>query len=172
MTNNTNENGGLRRFLRKRMQNALAPAALFILYVFFGIFGRNYFSYPTLVNITDAAQAILNRVQSDNILGIFCSNEGAARGILSASNDGSAIPDQYPGLLVVGFDAGKTQKAAVKAGYFMGAITQDPVQIGFKAVELAVFAIQKKPVKDVDTGAKFYDASTMDQPEFGPLLYD
>ncbi|MGA2545498.1 MAG: ABC transporter substrate-binding protein [Rectinemataceae bacterium] len=127
---------------------------------------------PRDTDMTNAAQAILNRFQSDNIVGIFCSNEGAARGVLSATNDGSALPDQYPDLLVVGFDAGKAQKAAVKAGYFMGAITQDPVQIGFKAVELAVFAIQKKPVKDVDTGAKFYDASTMDQPEFGPLLYD
>lgn len=39
-------------------QNALAPAALVILYVFFGIFGRNFFSYPTLVNIIDAAYYI------------------------------------------------------------------------------------------------------------------
>jgi ribose transport system permease protein len=36
----------------------LAPAALVILYVFFGIFGRNFFSYPTLVNIIDAAYYI------------------------------------------------------------------------------------------------------------------
>jgi ribose transport system permease protein len=40
------------------MKNALAPAALVILYVFFGFFGRNYFSYPTLVNIIDAAYYI------------------------------------------------------------------------------------------------------------------
>ena len=36
----------------------LAPAALVILYIFFGIFGRNFFSYTTLVNILDASYYI------------------------------------------------------------------------------------------------------------------
>jgi ribose transport system permease protein len=58
MANTTIETGRMRRFLERSMQNALAPAALLILYVFFGIFGRNYFSYPTLVNIIDAAYYI------------------------------------------------------------------------------------------------------------------
>ena len=40
------------------LKGAMAPAALVFLYVFFGIFGRNYFSYPTLVNIIDAAYYI------------------------------------------------------------------------------------------------------------------
>ena len=127
---------------------------------------------PKDVDLTNAAQSILNRVKSDNVLGVFCSNEGAIRGVLSASNDGSALPTQYPGLVVVGFDAGKAQKAAIRNKYIFGSITQDPVRIGFLAVELAVKAIKGQPVQDVDTGAKFYDASNMDQPEFGPLLYD
>src|SRR5512142_1168019 len=47
------------RQLRERSLNRLlAPAALVILYLFFGTFGRNYFSYPTLVNIIDAAYYI------------------------------------------------------------------------------------------------------------------
>jgi ribose transport system permease protein len=36
----------------------LAPAALVILYIFFGFFGRNFFSYAALVNIIDAAYYI------------------------------------------------------------------------------------------------------------------
>ncbi|MFW5728550.1 MAG: ABC transporter permease subunit, partial [Spirochaetota bacterium] len=36
----------------------LAPAALIILYIFFGLFGRNFFSYASLVNIIDAAYYI------------------------------------------------------------------------------------------------------------------
>jgi len=127
---------------------------------------------PKDTDATNTAQAILNKVKSDNILGIFCSNEGVARAILAATNDGSALPKQYPGLLVVGFDAGKAQKAAVKNKYFFGAITQDPVQIGFLAVDLAYKAIKGEKVADVDTGAKFYDASNMDEAEFLPLLYD
>ncbi len=40
------------------LQKFLAPAALVILYVFFGFFGRNFFSYTTLVNILDASYYI------------------------------------------------------------------------------------------------------------------
>ncbi|MFW5695533.1 MAG: ABC transporter permease [Alkalispirochaeta sp.] len=46
------------RFKDTGLKTLLAPAALVILYVFFGIFGRNFFSYPTLVNIIDAAYYI------------------------------------------------------------------------------------------------------------------
>lgn len=40
------------------MQKFLAPAALVIIYVFFSIFGRNFFSYTSLVNILDASYYI------------------------------------------------------------------------------------------------------------------
>ena len=87
-------------------------------------------------------------------------------------HDGSALPKQYPGLVVIGFDAGKAQKAAIRNKYFLGAITQDPYNIGFKAVELAYKAIKGEPVANVDTGAKFYDSTNMDHPDIAQLLYD
>jgi ribose transport system substrate-binding protein len=127
---------------------------------------------PRDTDITNSAQAVLNRVESDNVLGIFCSNEGTARGILTATNDGSALPQQYPGLIVIGFDAGKAQKAAIRSKYFFGAITQDPYNIGFKAVELAYKAVKGQPVADVDTGAKFYDSTNIDNPDIAQLVYD
>lgn len=40
------------------LQKFLAPAALVILYIFFGLFGRNFFSYTTLVNILDSSYYI------------------------------------------------------------------------------------------------------------------
>ncbi|MFO8041724.1 MAG: ABC transporter permease [Alkalispirochaeta sp.] len=46
------------RFKDKGLKTLLAPAALVILYVFFGLFGRNFFSYSTFVNIIDAAYYI------------------------------------------------------------------------------------------------------------------
>lgn len=55
MANMTAEISRMQRFKERGLKWALAPAALVILYVFFGLFGRNYFSYPTLVNIVDAA---------------------------------------------------------------------------------------------------------------------
>jgi ribose transport system permease protein len=45
----------IQRLRERGLKWALAPGALVILYVFFGLFGRDYFSYPTLVNIIDAA---------------------------------------------------------------------------------------------------------------------
>jgi ribose transport system substrate-binding protein len=123
-------------------------------------------------DLAAGAQAILGRVESDNILGIFCSNEGTARALITASNDGSSLPSQYPGLIVIGFDAGAAQKAAVRNKYFFGAITQDPYNIGSKAVELAYRAIKGQKVKDIDTGAHFYDDTNMDDPAIARLLYD
>ena len=48
----------MQRFRERGLKWVLAPGALVILYLFFGTFGRNYFSYPTLVNIIDAAYYI------------------------------------------------------------------------------------------------------------------
>jgi ribose transport system permease protein len=55
MGDKTLEINRMQRFRERGLKWLLAPGALVILYVFFGIFGRNYFSYPTLVNIIDAA---------------------------------------------------------------------------------------------------------------------
>jgi len=119
-----------------------------------------------------SANAVLNRVEEQNILGIFCSNEATVKGLLAATNDGSEIPRRYPDLVVVGYDAGAGQKNAVRKGYFLGSITQDPYQIGYKAVELAYKAYKGEPVSDIDTGAKFYDSTNMDDPDIKGLLYD
>ncbi|HTZ52301.1 MAG TPA: LacI family transcriptional regulator, partial [Spirochaetia bacterium] len=44
--------------------------------------------------------------------------------------------------------------------------------IGFQAVDLAYKAIKGQSVANVDTGAKWYDSTTMDQPDIARLLYD
>jgi ribose transport system permease protein len=58
MAKETDSGSGFQGIWKKGLKGAMAPAALVFLYVFFGIFGRNYFSYPTLVNIIDAAYYI------------------------------------------------------------------------------------------------------------------
>ena len=121
---------------------------------------------------TSAANAMLNRVEDDNIVGVFCSNEATVKGLLAATNDGSELGNQYSDLVVVGYDAGAGQKNAVRNDYFLGSITQDPRQIGYKAVELAYKAYMGESVSDVDTGAKFYTDENMDDPDIAPLLYD
>jgi ribose transport system substrate-binding protein len=91
---------------------------------------------------------------------------------LAATNDGSELASEYSDVTVVGFDAGEAQKNAVRNDYFLGSITQDPYQIGYKAVELAYKAAQGQEVSDVDTGAKFYTDANMDDEDIAPLLYD
>ena len=121
---------------------------------------------------TASAQAVLARVRDQNIRGIFMSNEGTVRGLLSATDDGAALPSDYPGLIAIGFDAGRAQKDAVRNQYFLGSITQDPYSIGYQAVQLAYAAYQGQPVSDVDTGARFYTHENMDDPQIEGLLYD
>lgn len=114
-------------------------------------------------------------LQEENLIGVFCSNEGSVTGFLNATNDGADLDKtngKYKDLTVAGFDAGKTQKAAVKNGWFLGSVTQDPYQIGYQAVKLAVDAAGGKTVADVDTGAKWYNAANIDDPDIQKLVYD
>ncbi len=121
---------------------------------------------PDITDMTNAATGVLS---TSNLLGVFLSNEGAVNGVLAALNAGSVLPE---GTQVVGFDAGAGQKAAVASGLFLGSITQDPFQIGYQAVALAVKAANGEAVSDIDTGAKWYDASNMEEPDIAQLLYD
>jgi ribose transport system permease protein len=58
MADMTLEMSRMQWFRERGLKWVLAPGALVILYVLFGLFGRNYFSYPTLVNIISAAYYI------------------------------------------------------------------------------------------------------------------
>jgi len=134
-----------------------------------------YMVVPASASMTDttaAATAVLNKVKSESVLGVFCSNEATVKGLLAATNDGADLPGKYPGLVVIGFDAGAAQKGAVRNQYFLGSITQDPYRIGYLALELAYKAYKGEKVEDVDTGAKFYDYTNMDNDDIKGLLYD
>ncbi len=121
--------------------------------------------------VQTAANALLAK---ENLIAVFCSNEGAVTGFLSSVSDGADLADggKYADLVVAGFDAGKAQKDAVRAGLFYGSVTQDPYRIGYLAVELAVKAAKGEAVADADTGAKWYDASNIDSDEIKDLVYD
>ena len=122
-----------------------------------------------------AVQTASNTVLAmDNLKAIFLSNEGAVTGFLAAVSDGEDLGEggKYEGLVVAGFDAGQAQKDAVRAGYFYGSVTQDPYQIGYKAVEMAVKAANGEAVEDVDTGAQWYNAENIDDEMIAMLVYD
>ncbi len=126
---------------------------------------------PDTPDVMAAAQALLNE---SGLASVFLSNEGAVTGFLAATNDGTDLADggQYESLIVAGFDAGSTQKNAVREGWFIGSVTQDPYQIGYKPVELCLAAINGEAVSDVDTGAKWYTAENIDDEGIAELVYD
>ena len=124
-----------------------------------------------VVDVTNAANAILN---TEGIYAVFCSNEGAVTGFLAATSAGADLAEGgvYDGLIVAGFDAGAAQMNAVRQGWFVGSITQDPYRIGYLAVELAAKAARGEEVADVDTGAKWYTAANIDDEDIAMLLYE
>lgn len=116
---------------------------------------------------TDLTKAIIQG--HPNLKGIFGANEGSAIGVINGVTESKMVGK----IVIVGYDAGKQQKDAVKSGVMLGAISQDPVGIGYKAIEAAVKAIKgEKLPKITDTGYKWYDKTNMDQDIFKPLLYD
>lgn len=124
-------------------------------------------------NVTDAegqtqAQTLLNK---DDLIAIYGSNEFGAKSIINANNavGGKLGKDKIIG---IGFDSGAVQIDAIKKGVLFGSVTQDPISIGYKAVELAVKSAKGEKVEDVDTGAVWYNADNVDDDEVKALLYE
>lgn len=116
---------------------------------------------------TDLTKAIIQA--HPNLKGIFGANEGSAIGVINGVTESKMVGK----IVIVGYDAGKLQKDAVRSGVMLGAISQDPVGIGYKAVEAAVKAVRGETIeKTIDTGYKWYDKTNMDEEVFKPLLYD
>ena len=116
---------------------------------------------------TDLAKAIIQA--HPNLKGFFGANEGSIIGVLNAVTE----LGMEGKITVIGYDAGKQQKDAVRSGVQAGAVSQDPVGIGYKCVEAAVKAVNGEELPTIiDTGFKWYDATNIDSEEMQPLLYD
>ncbi len=102
-----------------------------------------------------------------SLKGIFGANEGSA--------EGAAIGVKESGkkLVLIGYDAGKEQKDAIRSGLMAGAITQNPIGIGKCVVDSAVKALKgEKLPKVIDTGFYYYDKTNIDDPKIAAVLYD
>ncbi len=116
---------------------------------------------------TDIAKAVIQA--NPDLKGYFGANEGSIIGVLNGVKE----LGKEGKIVVIGYDAGKQQKDAVRSGAEAGAITQNPVGIGYKCVEAAVKALKGEKVdKVIDTGFFWYDKTNMDEEQFKPLLYD
>jgi ribose transport system substrate-binding protein len=116
---------------------------------------------------TDIAKAVIGAHPS--LKGYFGANEGSIIGVLNAAKE----LNMGGKLVIIGYDSGKQQKDAIRSGFQAGAITQDPIGIGYKCVEAAVKAMKgEKLEKNIDTGFKWFDKTNIDDPAIAAVLYD
>jgi len=115
---------------------------------------------------TEITKSILQA--NPDLKGIFGANEGSAIGVVNGVREMNRTD-----VVVIGYDSGAQQKQAIKDGLLAGAITQNPVGIGYETVKAAVAAAKGEPVqKEIDTGFYYYDKNNMDDPEIAAVLYD
>jgi ribose transport system substrate-binding protein len=115
---------------------------------------------------TDLAKAIIQA--NPDLKGFFGANEGSIIGVLNAATELGV-----EGLTIIGYDSGKQQMDAIRSGAQTGAITQNPVGIGYKCVEAAVKAYNGESLpKTIDTGFYWYDATNIDDAEIQAVLYE
>jgi ribose transport system substrate-binding protein len=114
---------------------------------------------------TEITKSILQA--NPNLKGMFGANEGSAIGVLNG------VREMKRKIVVIGYDSGKQQKEAIMSGAMAGAITQNPVGIGYKTVEAAVKALKgEKLPKIIDTGFYWYDKTNIKDPKIAAVLYD
>lgn len=114
---------------------------------------------------TEIAKSIMQAYP--DVKGFFGANEGSIIGVLNAAKELNSD------IVLVGYDSGKQQIDAIKSGFEAGAVSQDPIGIGYKAVEAAVKAINgEKLEKEIDTGFIWYDASNVDSDEVQARIYE
>ncbi|WP_299648768.1 ABC transporter substrate-binding protein [uncultured Jannaschia sp.] len=115
---------------------------------------------------TEVAKAILTA--NPDLDGMFGTNEGSAIGVVNAVREMGT-----EGLTVIGYDSGQAQIDAIRDGTMAGAITQNPIGIGYETVKAAVAAINGEELPEIiDTGFYYYDQSNIDDPEIQAVLYE
>ena len=101
------------------------------------------------------------------IKGMFGANEGSIIGVLNGARE------MKKKIVIIGYDSGKQQKAAITDGSEAGAITQNPVGIGKCVVDSLAKAIKgEKLPKVIDTGFYWYDKANIADPKVAAVLYD
>lgn len=114
---------------------------------------------------TEITKSIL--LANPDLKGIFGANEGSVLGVANGKVELNS------NVVVIGYDSGAAQKAFIESGVIAGAITQNPVGIGYQTVQAAVSALKGETLPPViDTGFYYYNKDNMADPEIAAVLYD
>jgi len=121
----------------------------------------------------NAYKAALEALYEKGADAIFMSNEGVVKQVYDAIG---AAGDKYDAIKFCGYDAGSKQIEWMKATTgpkLVGSVAQDSFQIGYQAVEQAIFALEGKTVtKSVSIAGAWWDATNVDQMIKDNLVYE
>lgn len=121
----------------------------------------------------NAYKAALEALYEKGVRAVFMSNEGVVKQVYDAIG---AAGDKYNDIVFCGFDAGSKQIEWMKkdtGAKLIGAVAQDSFQIGYNAVEQAIFALEGKTVQtEVAIAGAWWDASNVDEMIKNNLVYE
>ncbi len=120
----------------------------------------------------NAYKAALEALTEKGASAIFMTNEGVVKQVYDAIG---AAGTKYDAIKFAGYDAGTKQIEWMKkttGPKLVGAVAQDSYQIGYQAVEQAVFALEGKEVNEkVDISGAWWDATNVDDMIAKNLVY-
>ncbi len=121
----------------------------------------------------NAYKAALEALSEKGADAIFMTNEGVVKQVYDAI---AAAGTKYDAIKFAGYDAGTKQIEWMKkttGPKLIGAVAQDSFQIGYQAVEQAIFAIEGKEVTaDVAISGAWWDATNVDEMIQNNLVYE
>jgi len=120
----------------------------------------------------NAYKAALEALTEKGAAAIFMTNEGVVKQVYDAIG---AAGTKYDAIKFAGYDAGTKQIEWMKkttGPKLVGAVAQDSFQIGYQAVEQAVFELEGKEVQEkVDISGAWWNAENVDEMIEKNLVY-
>lgn len=118
------------------------------------------------LSIQEQMESVLT--QYPDLKGYFCTNE-------SMSTQALAVLKDYEdrGIVLVGFDMGKTQMQAIRDGQEAGVVTQNPYGMGYATVVAGARAILgMENEEEIDPGFQWIDQENIDLEENQKYIYE
>jgi len=130
------------------------------------VLSSDQYAGTTTQSAMDKAQQMLNRY-ADEVNGIFAVCEPNAEGVLRALEDRKMAGK----VKFIGFDASDAMAAALRDGKMHAIVLQDPVRMGYLAIQTIVKKIRGETVDAfVDTGVSVATKENIDSDEIKKLL--
>lgn len=121
----------------------------------------------------NAYKAALEALYEKGAEAIFMTNEGVVKQVYDAIG---AAGEKYDDIEFCGFDAGSKQiewMRSDKEAKLVGSVAQNSYEIGYKAVEQVIFAIENKDVdKNVEINGAWWDSDNVDKMIKDNLVYE